>query len=223
MPLNFSQRPGCRERDLQRRLDNPLYPESMQHVDAGMLEAARHEDAEEATAFAEAFRSLFEKAASLDANVQSDVILELKQTADQLYEQAAGLAGDNHQAQASLRRLIDVLMRAVRTGAGNDPQALSEIEQETEARQLHMTMLETPLIVDLLRPDSPVNADSLVPALLSSEADELGLALQLFDSEQILLLHANAQAVLEACREHGYELPEAWRRLQQIADAVVVM
>lgn len=223
MPLNFSQRPGCRERDLQRRQDNPLYPEALRRVTADQLQAAQAEDAEEVTRFGKAFQALFEKAANLEANVQSDVILELKQGADQLYEQAAGLAGDNSQAQQSLVKLIDALMRAVRAGAGNDPQALSEIAQETEARQMHMALLEYPLIADLLRPDSPIDADGLAPALLSSEAAELELALQLFDTEQILLLHANAQAVLEASRKEGHELPEAWQRLQQIADAAVVM
>jgi hypothetical protein len=223
MSLNYSQQPGCRERALQRRHDNPLFPEAMRHVDASQLQAAQREDTEEAAAFADAFRALFEKAANLEANVQSDVILELKQRADQLYEQAAGLAGDNSQAQQSLLKLIDALMRAVRAGAGSDPQALSEIEQETEARQMHMALLEYPLIVDLLRPDSPVDADNLAPALLSSEAEELGLALQLLDTEQLLYLHANAKALLESCREDGYELPAAWQRLQQIAESAGVM
>ena len=223
MTLNFSQQPGCRERALQRRCDNPLFPEAMRQVDASLLQAAQREDAEEVSAFTDAFRALFEKAASLEANVQSDVILELKQSADQLYEQAAGLGGDNSQVQQALLKLIEALMRAVRAGAGNDQQALSEIEQETEARSMHMALLEYPLIADLLRPDSPVDADSLASVLLSSEAEELGMALQLLDTEQLLHLHVNAKALLEACRQDGYELPEAGQRLQQIAESAGVM
>jgi hypothetical protein len=223
MTLNYNQRPGCRERDLQRRHDNPLFPEALRHVDASLLQAAQREDAEEAAAFADAFRALFEKAANLEANVQSDVILELKQRADQLYEQATGLVGNNSQAQQALLKLIDALMGAVRAGAGDDPQALSEIEQETEARRMHMALLEYPLIADLLRPDSPVDADSLASVLLSSEAEELGLALQLLDTEQLLYLHANAKALLESCRKEGHELPAAWQRLQQIAESAGVM
>lgn len=219
MTLNFSPRPGCRERNLQRRQNNPLYVEAMRCVDAGLLQAAQREDAEEVAAFAEDFRGLFEKAAKLEANVQSDVILGLKQSADQLYEQAAGLAGDNSQAQQSLLKFIDALMRAVRAGAGNDPRALSEIEQETEARTMHMSLLEYPLIADLLRPDSLIDADSLASALLSGESEELAMALQLFDPEQILSLHTDATSLLEACREAGHELPDAWQRLQQISEA----
>lgn len=223
MTLNFSPRPGCRERALQRQQDNPLFPEAMRHVDTKRLQAAQREDAEEATAFAEAFRALFEKAARLEANVQSDVILELKQRADQLYEQAAGLAGDNSKAQQSLLKLIDALMRAVRAGAGNDQRALSEIEQEMEARAMHMALLAHPLIADLLRPDSPVDADSLAPVLLNSGVEELNLALQLLDTEQLLYLHANARTLLETCRRDGHELPTAWQRLQQIAESAGVM
>ncbi|WP_126456473.1 hypothetical protein [Sulfuriflexus mobilis] len=223
MYLNFSQRPGCRERDLQRRHDNPLYPEGKRSVSAEQLQAAQRADAEEAAAFTEAFRTLFEKAVHLDANVQSDIILELKQGADKLYEQAAGLAGDNRQAQQSLLKLIDVLMRAVRAGAANDPQALSEIEQETEARQMHMALLEYPLVADLLRPDSPIDPDSLAPTLLSCDEEELAMALQLFDTEQILYLHSAAQKLLDACRQEGHEAPQAWQRLHQIAGAAGLM
>lgn len=223
MSLSFNPQPGCRERALKRNQDNPLFPEAMRHVDAGRLQEAQREDAEEATAFADAFRALFEKAASLEANVQSDVILELKQGADKLYEQAAGLAGDNSQAKQSLLKLIEALMRAVRAGAGNDPQALSELEQETEARSMHMALLEYPLIADLLRPDSPVDADSLAPVLLSSEAEELTAVLQLFDTEQLLHLHANAKILLEDSLQQGHDLPDAQQRLQQIAESAGVM
>ncbi len=220
MSLNFSPHPGCRERNLQRRENNPLYVEAARCLDEDLLQAAQREDAEELAAFAEEFRNLFEQAAKLEANVQSDVILGLKQSADQLYEQAAGLAGDNSQAQQSLLKFIDALMRAVRAGAGNDARALSEIEQETEARSMHMSLLEYPLIADLLRPDSLIDADSLASALLSSGAEELGMALQLFDPEQILSLHTDAKSLLESCREAGYELPDAWQRLQQITESV---
>lgn len=223
MTLNFSPQPGCRERALQRCHGNPLFPEAVRQVDANLLQAAQREDAEEASAFTDAFRALFEKAASLEANVQSDVILGLKQSADQLYEQAAGLGGDNSQAQQALLKLIEVLMRAVRAGAGNDQRALSEIEQETEARSMHMALLESPLVADLLRPDSPVDADSLAPVLLSSKAEELALALQLLDTDQLLLLHVNAKALLETCRQDGHDLPEAEQRLQQIAESAGVM
>lgn len=219
MALNFTSRPGCRERDLQRRENNPLYTEAARCVDAALLQLAQREDADEVKVFAEEFHGLFEKATSLEANVQSDVILGLKQTADKLYEQAAGLAGDHAQAQQSLLKFIEALMRAVHSGAGNDAKALSELEQESEARNLHISMLEHTLIADLLRPDSLIEAESLASALLSSETEELARALQLFDPEQIVSLHTDAQSLLEACREAGNELPDAWQRLQQISAA----
>ena len=219
MTLKFSSSPGCRERDLQRRNNNPLYTEAMRSVDATQLEEAQKADAQELKIFSENFRALFEKASTLEANVQSDVILGLKQSADQLYEQASGLAGDNSQAQEALLKFIHALMNAVRAGAANDPKALSELEQETEARSMHMSLLKFPLIADLLRPDSLIDAESLAAALLSCESEELSMTLQLFDPEQILSLQADAQSLLEICREAGNELPDAWQRLQQISDA----
>ncbi len=101
-------------------------------------------------------------------------------------------------------------MGAVRRGAGDDPQALQELAQEESARALHYQLLEQPLVADLLAPDSPVAAEELLPTLLSSEADTLAAALQLFDPQQLRTLVQEGHALLDGLQRQG-RLPSAAR------------
>lgn len=194
-------RPGRRERHLLRRRDNPLFPPARRALDAGELAAARAADEQEAAAFARDLSALLERAGGLTGQVESDVILGLKEEADRLYEQCRGLGGDHRAEEQGLLRLLEVLMQAVRRGAGNDPQALDELAQEEAARAMHQRLLQEPLIPDLLHPESPVQGDELVPTLLSASPEAFTAALTVFDPEQV-------REVLEAGARLLAQLPE---------------
>jgi len=215
MSLQFSDSPGSRERHLQRQYNNPLF--SIGDITPDRLKQAQDDDLAELKSFGEEFQALFEQATKLDANVQSDVILKLKSDADRLYEQAAGLPGNNTEAQDALLRLIDVVMQAVRHGAGDDPRALSEIEQETQAREMQKQLLTLPLVVDLLRPDSAITPENLAASMLSASEEELYAALQLFEREHIVHLYDDAKQLINDCLGKGHDIAEAVQKLEIIA------
>jgi len=216
MSLHFSERPGSRERQLKREYKNPLFPGS-EAISPEQLKQAQDDDLAELKAFGESFQALLEQATQLDANVQSDVILKLKSDADQLYEQAAGLPGNNAEAQDALLRLVDVVMQAVRYGAGDDPRALSELEQETEAREMQKRLLTLPLVVDLLRPDSVITPENLAATILSVSEEELYGALQLFEREHIVHLYEDAKQLINTRLGGGKRIDAAIQKLEMIA------
>jgi len=220
MKLQFSTLPGSRERQLQRQYNNPLFPEQQRTISAGQLVKVQNEELAQLQVFSKDFQTLFDSASQLSANVQSDVILKLKEDADRLYEQAASLPGEHETAQQSLVKLVSVIMQAVRHGAGNDAKAISEIEQETEARAMHMELMKVPLIVDMLNPDSLIEPDNLAATLLSSEDEELRAGLQLFESEQITQLYNDAESLLHECEQQGHDISQAQQKLQIIANAL---
>jgi len=220
MALKFSEFPGRAERDCQRRNDNRLFDKSLRHVTQRQLSEATRADATEVSEFAQAFQKLFDDTSGLDSNVESDVILELKSRADRLYEQATGLSGDHGKYKTALLKLVEVMMTSVRAGAGDDAHALSELEQEQEARSIHVSLLVYPIVSDMLRPDSLITAETLTPTLLSISDDELTAILHLFEEEQLAFIHNEALQLLTRCRDEGYDYPEAWARLQYIADVV---
>lgn len=219
MTLKFSESPGAFERQLQRQHDNSLFPATARAVTQDQIDAARRRDQEEQRDFQAALRATLREALDMPPQVESDVLLKLKERLDQLYDQCAGLPGDHDREKQSLTRMIGVIMKAVWAGAGDDPRAHSELEQEEHARTLHHELLQQPLVATLLRPDSPIAADALVPTLLSETEDAVRTVLMLFDATQLQALFQQALDLLERLRSEGRELPEAQRRLALMEEA----
>jgi hypothetical protein len=219
MRIPFSEHPGRHERHFRRKLDNPLFPQPLVNPsDDDLLEAQRL-DHEELIDFLGQLRETVQRAVELKPNEESQVILDLKENLDRLYETAAGLPDDQSGNQAAIRQLIAVIMKTV-WAAATDDQALAELEQETNARTAHFALLAEPLVADLLHPQSPVGEDELVPTLLSESESALAAALQLFDTDQLTLMVGQAHDLLDAIDPHFTRKPAAQLRLQQMEAAL---
>jgi hypothetical protein len=196
MELPFTHRPGRRERHLRRRHENPLFAWPPVAVEPHNLLEAQRADHEEMEAFRESFRDLVQRTMDLPPNAGSDQVLALKEDLERHYEQACGLAEDHTQERGALHRLIDLVARAMRRAAGNDPLAQAELDDEEQARAIHYRLLEQPLVADLLHPETPVTPEDLLPTLLTATPSELAAALQVFDTRQVLALVQQGHALL---------------------------
>ncbi|BCO30581.1 hypothetical protein TspCOW1_06840 [Thiohalobacter sp. COW1] len=193
----FSREPGAHERHLRRRYENPLFPPERRRIGDRDVLAARRRDQQHLEAFLERFHQVVQRAVNLDANVQSDVILELKEELDRCYEEAAGLAGDQARIKEAIVKLVGTIMRAVRQGAEHDAVALRKLDEEDQARSLHYELLEEPLVADLLNPEDVIPEGDLIPALLGCEPAVLEKVLTLFSPEQMTVMIRDARSLLE--------------------------
>jgi len=216
MRVPFSQLPGAHERHYRRKLANPLFPDGPGAVDDDALLEVQRLDHEALVAFIADLRRLIAEAVGLPPTAESDQVLSLKERLDKAYETACGLADEQERNKAAIRRLLEVMMRAVRTGASGDPRAEAELEQETQARDLHYRLLEHPLVADLLAPESPIGPDELAPTLLSAEPEGLEAALDLFDTGQLALIVAQSRDLLSRSDPGGGLLAEARDRLARL-------
>ena len=217
MTLLFSQRPGRWERHLQRKRNNPLFPETEQKISPADLQEAQRLDHEELVEFITDFQQLIHQAVNLNSNEGSEVILEMKERLDKTYEQACGLADDQTETKEAIQKLLQVVMAAVRTGASDDPQALAELEDERRARAAHFELLQQPVVADLLAPNSPVSEKELVPTLLNETREGLEAALVLFDDTQLGVLCNEAHQLLKSMEQEQSEiLQQAQQRLVEM-------
>lgn len=219
MPIQFSQQPGPRERHLQRKYRNPLFPNG-ENLAADQVIQAREQDETELNHFLRYFRDLVQEAMDLKPNSDSEVILDIKERLDQCYVQCCALPGDHSEIKQAVNKLVQVIMLAVRQGAANDPVALGKLDEEEQARQLHNRLADEVFVADIILPDSPIEQHELVPALLSESEQAVHTALQLFDAEQLSTIYQDAISLLENTRQQGHTLPEARQRLQQIESAL---
>jgi len=205
--LTFSPQPGMRERQLQRRHGNPLFGKPVV-VTGAQLGKAQREDTAEREQFYLDFQKTLEGIAAFSGNVDSEKVLAVKQNVDAQYEQCSGLCGDNAKALEGLVRLQEMMMQAIRAGAGDDPTAQAELEQEAVARHTHQQLLRFPIVGDLLRPDSAIGETELLPTLLSESLPAVEAAANLFTAPQLQELVEKGEQLLE---ELGENTPEGAR------------
>ncbi len=214
--LNFRDRPGCRERHVQRKLNNPLFSADDREQTPQDLTQAQRKDNEELGRFMKEVRELVQEISGLGAKVESDVILKLKSKTDRYYEQCVGLPGNQHEVKQALNRLVDVMMSAIRKEAEQDATAMAELERESVAREMHYSLLEYPLTGDLLRQDSPIDPTELIPTLLSEPAETLRPILTLFATDQLKIIRDEARKLIEERKNEGLDLSNAETRLVEI-------
>ena len=98
MIFQKSENPGSHERHLLRRSNNPLFQTEQIIIDDDSLMAAQEKDHNEIVQFHEDFKVAINDTVNLKPNVESDVILELKERLERLYEQAPRI-GDEYLEQ----------------------------------------------------------------------------------------------------------------------------
>jgi len=197
MEIPFSERPGRHERHFKRKIDNPLFPRPLTHYsDDDLLEVQRL-DHEEIVSFLDVLKKLVQQAINLQANEESQVVLDLKAELEKLYETACRLGDQQENNKAALRDLLKVIMATVRSHAGGDAKAEMELQQEDLARQQHFSMLEHDLVVDLLDTEGLILEDELAAVMLSEDEQQVSVALTMLDAEQRLLLAADADRLIE--------------------------
>jgi hypothetical protein len=222
MELPFTHKPGRRERHLRRRHENPLFAWPPQEVPPEDLLAAQQADHEEMEAFRTDFRALVQKAVELPPDAGSEIVLGLKEALERHYEQSFGLPETHTEERAAIRKLIALIMQAVKRAAGVDPLAKQELAEEEEAREIHFRLLEQPLVADLLHPESPIGPDQLAPSVLSATLEEVAAVLQILDPEQCAALADQAIRLLEERGAHGVDVAAARQRLALILAALGV-
>lgn len=194
--LQFSQQPGMRERHLQRRAGNILFGERAQ-VTQQEIDEAREADLADQQNYQQELQQLFQDASEMSGQVDTDIVLDLKERTDKLYELACGLPGDRDREKQGMLRFNEVIMRAIRTAAGNDPLAIQEMEREQQARQMHLKLLDYPMVPHLLHTETPVIESDLVPTLLSSDVETVHIVMSLFDPEQQQEIRDRAMELVE--------------------------
>jgi len=218
MKITFSANPGARERQLQRRHDNPLFGERGNVTNEELAEA-RNADTKERDEFYQEFQKILQEIAEFSGQVDSEKILEAKQKIDQMHEQACGLAGENQQVIDGLVRLQHMIMQAIAQGAQGDDKAAKELEEEAVARQLHQQLLQHKLVCDLLRPDTPVGQNDLAATILTADDEAIRAALVMFGAETLQALIESCETLLTRLEDQGIDTAEARGRMQILLDA----
>ena len=216
MHLNFfSTQAGPRERQLQRRHNNPLFG-SDNPVTQQQIQNAQQQDQKAAQDFMLQFRELVQRVVAMDKNIEGDAVLVIKAQLAQQYALCAGMYGDSSAVQVAIKKLISTISTTLRNASQNDPHALEKFLEDDEHTALHLQLCSYAIVSDILNPDKVIADDELVPALLSEPEDALQSALTLFPPERMAVMVTEAKGLLKQVEAAGHSLPLAWQRLSQM-------
>lgn len=204
-----SENPGAHERHLIRRNKNVLFGDRVTEVSSDSLQQHQKIDHDILQRFMSDFREVVNTAITLKPNEDSEIILSVKDQLDKLYATSVSVADDQSKVKESIKKLIHVVMDSVKKGAAQDSKALQELAQEEAARDANFTFLQSTLVADILDPDSPIENEDLLPTLLCAEKDDLALATQLFDYEQISFLLEEGKKLLDSLELKGENITNA--------------
>lgn len=215
MSLTFSPRPGPRERQLQRKLNNPFFSTAAPLTQA-TIQIAQQQDQVAMQQFMAEFREIVQRVVDLDKNVESDVILLLKAQLEQQYAVCTGLPGEQAATKEAIKKLIAVISSTIRNTSKNDPAALEKIDNDEAQTQLHLQLCEHLIISDILNPDEIIADDEQIPTLLNESEGALQAALALFPPDRLRLMIEEGKTLLKSIETKGHSLPLAWQRLVQM-------
>ncbi len=221
MSLKFSTQPGCWERQLQRQYNNPLFIETAPLINQRQVDVAQHKDQEARQQFIERFHALLEEFTQLKPQADSEKIFDLQSRIDQLYSECAGNGGDFREEKAGLKKLSALIYQAILNSGQHEANVLEELEQAEMARQMHFTLLENAVIAHLLREDSPIGQNELVPTLLSEDEPSLRAAMSLFDMQQQQILCDIAKQLLTRLQSQNLIDEDVWQRLSIMEQPLV--
>jgi len=200
--------PGSYERHFLRKADNPLFTPVLAYDDAGLL-IAQQQDHEILQSFTAEFKALLQTLDGFAGSADDEEMFRLKERLDSAYETASRVADDQTETKDALLRLIDAVMKAIRQGMRDDQTLLQQLEEEEAAREAHFKLMASPLAADLLHEASVVAMEELMATLLSTHKEELAIALQLFDAEQLHIIIRQSSALLAQTQADATQT-QAW-------------
>jgi hypothetical protein len=183
--LAWSQNPGCYERHLQRKYQNPLFPPASRSVTQEQIDAARVRDLHDAEVLREEFQHVLQEEMS-GRKVEemsgrkvaaASQINAIREKLEDWMERALGIGGDEGD---KIKQQLDDLRRAVitdwRQGLQNDgnTEAVDALDNAERSFEENVKPFHNRFIAQM----SKLESADIVPALLSEDPEIISLVLK---------------------------------------------
>ncbi len=161
--LNWTENPGCFERHLRRRFQNPLFPPDRRKVTRAELQSAQERDSEEFEEFSRQYAGLAER---LDTLYELDCIpaqflVNEQEVIGELIKKSAALGGDAFDQYPELEVLRERVKRSLRETVRNIPDLRDISEQIDILHEVRRSTTYHPLVAQMARPDTPIRGEDV--------------------------------------------------------------
>lgn len=206
----WSVKPGAFERHLQRRHNNPLFPDDRQQVTAVDVYYARVKDAQALANVRRRLSSVFDELKGSDLPIDWHPYLNgMREQLDELYEELQRVGGDSQLEQA-WSQLREAVIETWRTASAN-PDALDEAE--ASVRQIWAN--STQWTYQVSGPAKTIPPEEVTCSLLSESLEDIVKSVEYLGPRGEALSGVRAAALHCVMRAlaAGHEVPQHRQKL----------
>lgn len=188
--IEWRKNPGCFERHLQRRFNNPLFPKNRRIVSADELKIAREKDDKDRKEFLKAYDELFSK---IDPQIQDLAIMpnfstKIVQEIQDLLEKDYSVNGNIQEEVEKLEKTEEEIISHLTSLFPSGAEQLKIISALSHIKRMSF-------LTQMTRSDSPILKDEQAPSLLSEDMETIK-AMGLI-SRKLPGLHPNEREIIE--------------------------
>jgi hypothetical protein len=212
-PMEWSESPGCFERHLQRRFQNPLFPVDRQNITTSELISAQARDEAERMQLQEDFKAALEKAKNFEDRVPMSECLALREEIESLIIRCAEV-GATTQLREAVQSIYASVIGCLRNGC--PPEERQTLENALTSSAEILAMKADDFFAQLTRSDTPFTGGDVIPALLSESVETVGKFVtywtgmgKTIDQETVQC----AVAIVRQATANGPELPDIEQKL----------
>jgi hypothetical protein len=164
--IEWEENPGCFERHLQRRYNNPLFPTERQKISTEELTQARAKDRISQKEFLKQYALLVSEVIRLEGNMSISDCRKCLQDTIFLLKLRASIGGDLENETAVLEKVENNLMADMNA-------SLPEGEELLEKAHAVSMVARIPYMAQLKRSDTPILETEELPTLLSEDMETI--------------------------------------------------
>ncbi len=220
-PLAWSDNPGCYERQLQRRHENPLFSPDRRIVTQDEVEAAAVRDFLEADAFRAELKATLESISKGPVGTKVSDVTTILRRLDHLERRAAQIGGDLALQEEALANLDDRIMTELQQATSEENPFSDALRSLKEMRTTGTgRTLRNRFWAQMSREDSPImaTAEDILPSLLTEDPETIRLVMGAYNLESVKAqeIRQAALQIISEVEATGAMVPRADEKLEAL-------
>jgi hypothetical protein len=218
--IQWSQNPGCFERCLQIRHNNPLFPAARRQIEQRELLAARERDREERKVLQAEMTRQIEELSSFPQPMAFKQLNGYRMRIEALIQRASEIGSSVEDHRAALWQFWESIVKDTEASV-----ALWEVGADAaleRAREMHRISKERHIrygnfaLAQLVRKDSPVPQEELPAFILSHDPDTIRQVMSDYDPEPKAAIGGFYESLLRTAQAEGLPIAEAEEKLKAL-------
>lgn len=222
IPISWSEKCGCFERQLQRRHMNPLFPLKSRVISRAELLDASIKDWNDLKQLETEVNNFFSEATNVSKQDPSykatySNVLHLREPFERLIFRAAEIGDIASHVSGSLRNFYKSVEQLLRDGC--PPEDKAELDNLLVGSEQYRNRWTNKFVKQMKRADTPITGLELIPSLLTEDVETVRLFASSLEEGNRKSAYDLAVTLISDVQSKGYAVPQAGEKLQALKNS----